>query len=61
MRVKCLANTGRALPEASLDSRRGLSIEKNFPLTVGMTYVVYAITMYRGFTWYYVLDDHQLP
>jgi hypothetical protein len=61
MRVTCLANTGRALPAVCLDSHRGLSIEKNFPLTVGLTYVVYAITMYRGFAWYYVLDDHQLP
>jgi hypothetical protein len=61
VRVRCIANTGQALPESSIDSRRGLTAEKTFPLTIGTLYVVYAITMYRGLTWYYVLDDHDLP
>jgi hypothetical protein len=39
----------------------GISYDTEFPLTIGETYVVYAITMFQGHCWYYVLDDNRLP
>jgi len=37
--------------------------DAEFPLTIGRTYVVYACTVFDGYSWSYVLDDdgHHYP
>lgn len=63
MRVRCTANTGGALPLPCLNDAIGISASSNFSVTVGRDYAVYAITVFKGNTWYYVLNDdgHQYP
>jgi hypothetical protein len=41
----------------SLDSARGVNSDTEFPVTVGRVYPVYAMTLFLGIAWYYVLDD----
>lgn len=60
MIAKCRANTGRSLPSASRDPKRGLTATTEFPLTIGRSYPVYAVTVFLGITWFYVLDDDEL-
>jgi hypothetical protein len=57
MIVRCIGNTGELLPPASRDPSQGFSSYTEFPLTVGRSYVVHAITVLLGITWYYVMDD----
>jgi hypothetical protein len=55
MKVQCIANTGRGLPQ---DSLIGSSNEKTtFALVIGKTYVVYAFTVVRNYVWYYLCDE----
>lgn len=63
MKVRCKANKGAALPLSCLDEAIGIIASSDFPITVDRDYTVYAITVYKGSTWYYVLDDdgHQYP
>jgi hypothetical protein len=61
VRATCIASSGQALPESCLDEAAGISRDTEFPLTVGASYEVYAITTFRGHAWYYVLDDNRLP
>lgn len=60
MRLLCIANTSNDLPSECLVDPRVLKPGKTFAVTVGASYVVYAVTVYRGFAWYYVLDDNEL-
>lgn len=55
--VRCRANDLGEVPEAFLDQRRGLVRTTALPLTVGCSYVVFAITNSVGGFWYFVLDD----
>lgn len=57
MRVKCQSNTGGGLPTGIRDKALGLIADAEFPLTVGRSYAVYALTVFAGDTWYYLLDD----
>ncbi len=61
MIVKCLSNTGAALPNTCLDTRAGISSDTVFPLTRGREYVVYAFTIYLAHIWYFIINDDQLP
>lgn len=61
MRVRCVYNSGEALPQANIDPRRGFDRSLEFPLTVGCEYGVFAITVFLGTAWYYVLDDEANP
>lgn len=60
MRVECVAASGAALPETYIDADGGYTRQTLFPLSVGVRYAVYAITLRRGGVWYYLLDDRQL-
>lgn len=60
MRVRCVANSGADLPDVCIDASLGISREKEFPLTIGSSYAVYAITTFKGSVWYYVFDDNEL-
>lgn len=63
MIVRCVANTGESLPSINIDPRRGYDASTEFPLTVGRDYTVFALTVFLGTAWYYVLDDdgHSWP
>ncbi len=59
----CTATTGEVLPAMSRDSSAGIDGSTEFPVTISRQYAVYAITIYLGVAWYYVLDDdgHDWP
>jgi len=63
MIVRCIANLGSELPEANIDPRRGYDVSTEFPLTIGREYAVFALTIFLGTAWYYVLNDdgHRWP
>lgn len=60
MRVQCVANTAGTLPSACLDASIGLTRDSTFPLTVGESYTVFAVTTFKGGCWYYIIDDDAL-
>ncbi|MBD1939013.1 hypothetical protein [Microcoleus sp. FACHB-68] len=60
MKIRCITNSGAALPEIYLDSRVNRSKETVFRLTVGKEYVVYALHEAGGAVWYYICDDHYM-
>jgi len=60
VRVRCTSNLAKALPDEYLDPRAGFHREKEFGLTVGVEYVVYAVALRANQIWYYVCDDADL-
>src|SRR5712692_3366746 len=60
MKIVCVGNTGRALPDSYLDPRAGYLQDMEFPLTLGKLYVVYALAIRDNQVWYYVSDDDEL-
>ncbi len=61
MRVRCIANSGKSLPDSCLHPDIGIAAQTRFPLELGREYVVYAITLFRDAMWYYVFDSNDLP
>ncbi|MBO9521876.1 MAG: hypothetical protein J7518_10090 [Nocardioidaceae bacterium] len=63
MIVRCISNTGESLPATSRDSSQGVNSDTEFPVTIGRSYPVFAVTVFLGTAWYYVLDDdaHDWP
>jgi hypothetical protein len=59
MIVQCLAASGDALAAVSLDEKTGMTVDAEFPLTVGRSYVVYAFAVFDGRSCFYVLDDDE--
>ena len=57
MIVRCVTNSGATLPIVNIEPRRGYDRSTEFPLTVGRDYCVFALTVFLGSAWYYVLDD----
>src|SRR5260370_32731360 len=57
----CLENRPDHLSRDVIDERIHNPLSTPFPLTVGRTYTVHAITLFRGVPWYYVFDDDQRP
>ena len=57
MKIKCVNNSGKALPQRLKDARLGLSEATQFHVTVGREYVVYGVTIFLGDVWYYICDD----
>lgn len=57
MVILCISNSGRDLPESLLDSASGIEAGTVFPLEVGKEYVVLALTVERGYIWYYICDE----
>jgi hypothetical protein len=39
----------------------GVNADTEFPVTVGRSYHVYAVTIFLGIAWYYILNDDQHP
>ena len=60
MIVKCTANSGADLPVSQLSPSSGFTERTDFPLSLGRTYHVFALTLFLGGTWYFVLDDDNL-
>jgi hypothetical protein len=61
MIVECFANRGEALPETCRNEMTGMTVDAEFPLTVGKRYVVYAFTIFDGYSWFYVFDEDKRP
>jgi hypothetical protein len=61
MIVRCIANSGADLPVANIVPSRGYDRSTEFPLTIGRDYSVFALTVFLGTAWYYVLDDDGNP
>lgn len=61
MIVRCLETTGHVLPIASHDPLQGVDADTVFAVTRGRDYYVYAITVFLGLTWYYLMDDDGHP
>lgn len=59
MRVKCIANSGRALPRELFETEpyAALNEHTEFAITPGNTYIVYGITISENYAWYYLCDD----
>jgi hypothetical protein len=57
MRVKCNFNTGRSLPDDLIDESWGLNRSTSFPLIECKEYNVYAMTVVKGYIWYYICDE----
>jgi hypothetical protein len=56
MKVRYTPQDSR-FPEEIVDTRLGLTRNRERPLTVGAVYRVYAITVFKGLFWYYLLDN----
>jgi hypothetical protein len=57
MRIKCILNSGRDLPEDCLDPAGGFNRDTKFALVIGKEYNVYAITLFLGYVWYFICDE----
>lgn len=61
MIVRAITTTGDVLPALSRDSAAGVDSDTEFPVTPGRTYAVFAVTIYLGLAWYYILNDDGHP
>lgn len=57
MKIRCIANTGKSLPESYLDPALYRTQETQFQLIVGKEYIVYALDSWQGDLWYYICDE----
>lgn len=57
MKIKCIANSGSALPSDCRNELVNITEETQFHLTIGKTYNVYGMTIFLGYIWYYICDD----
>ncbi|NET59936.1 MAG: hypothetical protein F6K47_28445 [Symploca sp. SIO2E6] len=60
MKIRCIANTGKDLPENYLDPAVYLTKDTEFQLTVGKEYTVYSFKVWQETVWYYICDDAYL-
>lgn len=61
MIVRCISSTGAVLPVNARDPLLGVDSDTEFPITIGHTYPVYAVTVLLGIAWYYILNDDGQP
>ena len=59
MRVKCKWKAGDQVPSGYTFGGNP-NVSKDWYLTGGKEYAVYAVACHEGMTWYYVIDDHNL-
>lgn len=57
MKVKCITNQGKDLSPKTLEE--GYLLTTDFQLTVGDSYFVYGISLWRGILHYLTMDRHQ--
>ena len=57
MRIKCIAKTGAALPADCRDPASGFDENTEFWLEIGKEYVVYGMTVFLGYVWYFICDE----
>lgn len=61
MKIQCIDNSGKNLPLNLINKSWGYEKYTKFEeLTVGKEYTVYALTVLKGYFWYYIEDDHFL-
>lgn len=61
MVIYALSNSGRDLPDDCKNECMGIGDETEFAVTAGRDYIVYAITVFLGYPWYYVCTDDGVP
>ena len=57
MKVKCVFNLGRFLPRDILAPFVGHDEDTEFDLLIDKEYIVYGMTLHRGYMWYYICDE----
>lgn len=57
MRVRCVVNSAGRLPNPYREAQAGVNEATVFPLIVGRSYVVYALTVGPVGVWYFVCDE----
>lgn len=57
MKIRCIANTGAALPDSYFLPHLCYKKETEFQLIVGKEYIVYALYEWSGKIWYYICDE----
>jgi hypothetical protein len=57
MRVKCIGNRGNLLPSGQKDPQIGITDASTWDVQAGGLYDVFGITLFRGYTYYYVLEE----
>ncbi len=55
MKVKCLYNTGKGLPEVYRENKYDTNSE--FQVTINKEYFVYGITTIKKYNWFLICDD----
>lgn len=58
MLVLCKKKIGRELPTSCLKPEDGYTYDYQFAVEIDKTYIVYAMTIYSGYIWYYICDQH---
>ncbi len=56
MKVKCLYNTGKVLPEVYRENK--YDTDSEFQLTIGKEYVVYGIVTIKKYNWFLICEDN---
>jgi hypothetical protein len=57
MKVKCIENTGIALPKELIDDNSGYRNDSKFQLIIEKEYVVYAVTHIKKNVWFFICDE----
>jgi len=62
MIIKCLANKGLDLPKEYLVPASNYNEKHIFPVNINQLYVVYGMTIFSGYVWYFLMDNiHDYP
>jgi hypothetical protein len=60
MRIECVSNLAKLLPDELIRPEIGLGRDHVYSLRIGKQYVVYGITWFLGYLWYYICDEDNL-
>ncbi len=57
MKVKCIYNSGKLLPQDLLNKQTTFKVDTEFALKLEKEYLVYAMECFYGYIWYYICDE----
>jgi hypothetical protein len=60
MIVRCLSKYGKDLPVDALVPKDGFGPDQQFDLIPGKYYVVYGMTLYSSYIWYYICEGNPI-
>ncbi|HVX00127.1 MAG TPA: hypothetical protein VHA52_06820 [Candidatus Babeliaceae bacterium] len=58
MKIKCIEDTGKSLPEDLFEPGSGYNKQTRFYLELEKLYTVYGMTTNLGYVWYYICDEN---